>query len=73
MPEPAPADEKDSPQPECPLSMPGSPLNCIFSAALRPEGESGMMEPGSALASYVFPGNHYQLLLASSAFHPPKA
>lgn len=73
MPVPANHDESDTSHPDCPLSMPGAPTNCIFSSALAPDSEL----PAAQFAQQVRPVSGdavpYQLLLVRSAFHPPKA
>lgn len=60
-------------QPECPLAMPGSPFSCIFSAAIVPSAATLLTDLCGALAAQVSRTSHYRLLLADSAFHPPKA
>ena len=75
MPMPMPADEGDSdaPQPDCPLTIPGSPTNCIFSVAVLSTAPNKLVHAGIIPVVNTTAEQHYQLLLSHTAFHPPKA
>jgi hypothetical protein len=59
-------------QADCPLSMPGSSLNCVFSLVIAPAGEATPATTTAQRISFTIAEDHYKLLLAHSAFHPPK-
>jgi hypothetical protein len=63
----------DQQQPDCPLSLPGSASNCIFNAALTPERELIGATTAPQTVGFARAGGDYQLILAESPFHPPKA
>ena len=64
--------EPHPPAPDCPLSMPGSATNCVFSSAVMPVVEPHIDPSGRTAATFAGDDSHYQLLLTHSAFHPPK-
>lgn len=68
-----PTDEGPVRPDECPLSMPGSPANCIFSSAVAPALDAFAAPLAGQMVKLTAPEDHYQLLLDHSAFHPPKA
>ena len=73
MPAPDEPEESEAPRPECPLSMPGSPTNCVFSIVVAPAGIAEFNQGTRPIVSHVFEVGVYQLLVAQSAFHPPKS
>lgn len=74
MPMPDAPVENDSQQPsdDCPLSMPGSPTSCIFSLAVLSDSPAQLVQHDARITVITHVASPYQLLLARSAFHPPK-
>ena len=65
--------ESDTPLPDCPLSMPGSATNCVFSSAIVSTTHSDVLALAQRVAMFAGEVSPYQLLLPRPAFHPPKA
>lgn len=65
--------DPDTPQPDCPLSMPGSATNCVFSSAIVSSTHSGVLALAQRVGTFAGEVSPYQLLLTRPAFHPPKA
>lgn len=66
-------DDAPASQGDCPLSMPGSTSNCVFSSVIAPADEAMSSTTAGQRISFTIAPDHYQLLLAHSAFHPPEA